>query len=283
MIPPRMEKIDTQEAILLAAMIHQSYERFEQRRLILPEGYHLRLIIKALAGVEEPEAEVFGFLAESEDQIVVVFRGTRTFKDNESDQDLYQVPFPFVKNAGKTHRGFTCIYQSARNEVFRALSQLSPRKKLFVAGHSLGGALAVLAAFDIAVNTSFKTLRTYTYGSPRVADPVFAAHYNRTIKKSFRIENIHDIIPTLPDRLYPPPFTKKGLKYQHVKMKVPLSFQLNSLPVRNHEIVCYFKYISVKDPRYTQALCTLNPGFCPSTEMCVPFKGICSPVEGDQA
>lgn len=262
-------------------MIHQSYELFEQRRFVLPEGFRLQLIIRASAGVEEPEAEVFGFIAESQDQIVVAFRGTRTFKDNESDQDLVQIPYPFVKNTGKTHRGFTCIYQSARNELIRELSVLSPLKKLFVAGHSLGGALAVLAAFDIAVNTSFKKPFVYTYGSSRVADPVFASHFNQTVKSSVRIVNIHDIIPTLPDRAYPPPFAKNGIVYQHVKAKFPLSFQLNSLPVRNHEIVCYFKYLSLTQPRYTQELCARNPGFCPSTDMCVPFKGICSPVEGD--
>ncbi|AJY75408.1 lipase family protein [Paenibacillus beijingensis] len=267
---------NSEDAILLSVMIHQSYQLFEKGTLNLPRGFNLRYIIRALAGVEEPEAEVFGFVAESQDQIIVVFRGTRTFKDNESDQDLYQVPYPFVRNAGKTHRGFTCIYQSTRNELIRELNKLSTTKKLFVAGHSLGGALAVLTALDIAVNTAFKNPFVYTYGSPRVADPDFASRFNQTVKNSVRIFNIHDIIPTLPAQAYPPPFTKKGLTYRHVNMKYPLSFQLNSLPVRNHEIVCYFKNLSQKNPDFTKTLCAKNPGFCPDTGLCVPFKGICS-------
>lgn len=267
---------NSEDAILLAAMIFQSYQLFEQGTLILPKGFNLRYIIRALAGVEEPEAEVFGFIAESRDKIIVTIRGTRTFKDNESDQDLYQVPFPFVRNAGKTHRGFTCIYQSTRNELIRELSKLSPTKKLLVAGHSLGGGLAVLAALDIAVNTGFNNPFVYTYGSPRVGDPVFASRFNQTVKNSIRIFNIHDIIPTLPDQSYPPPFTENGLYYQHVKLAYPLSFQLNSLPVRNHEIVCYFKYLSQQNPYFTRVLSDVNPGFCPDTGICVPFKGICS-------
>ena len=267
---------NSEDAILLSAMIFQSYQLFEKRPLILPKGFNLRYTIRALAGVEKPEEEVFGFIAESQDKIIVTFRGTRTFKDNESDQDLYQVPYPFVRNAGKTHRGFTCIYQSTRNELIRQINMLSTTKRLFVAGHSLGGGLAVLATLDIAINTRFKNSFVYTYGSPRVANPDFASRFNQTVKNSIRIFNIHDIIPTLPDPTYPPPFTKKGLFYRHVNMKYPLSFQLNSVAGRNHEIVCYFKNLSQQNPDFTKALCDENTGFCPDTGYCVPFIGICS-------
>jgi Predicted lipase len=266
---------NSEEAIFLAAMIFQSYQLFEDEPFILPKGFELRYTICALAGVEDPEAEVFGFIAESEDKIVIAFRGTRTFKDNESDQDLYQVPYPFVRNAGKTHRGFTCIYQLTRDILIRKLNRLSTAKRLFIAGHSLGGSLAVLAALDISVNTGFKNPIVYTYGSPRVGDPVFASRFNQVVKNSIRIYNIHDIIPTLPERAYPAPFTKNGLFYRHVDTKFPLSFQLNSLPVLNHEIVCYFKNLSKKNPDFTKTLCAANPGFCPDTGVCVPFKGTC--------
>lgn len=274
-IPGVKYSFNSEFAIFLSAMIHQAYQLFEKGTLVLPKGFTLLYPIDALAGVEEPEAEVFGFVAESRDYIIVVFRGTRTFKDNESDQDLYQVPYPFVRDAGKTHRGFTCIYQSARDRLIRELYKLSPSKRLLIAGHSLGGAVAVLAALDIVVNTRFHNAILYTYGSPRVADPVFASRFNQTVQHSFRIFNIHDIIPTLPAQVYPPPFTKNGLCYQHVNRKYPLSFQLNSLAVRNHEIVCYFKALSPQDPGFVKGLCNENPGFCPDTELCVPFLGGC--------
>lgn len=272
----------SEDAILLAAMLNQAYRLFEKEKVVLPQGYTLRFNILALAGVEEPEQEVFGFLAESKDNVVIIFRGTRTFKDNESDQDFFQIPYPFVRNVGKTHRGFTCIYQSAREELIGELNKLSTNKRLFVAGHSLGGALAVLAALDIAVNTGFKNPVVYTYGSPRVADPEFASSFNQTVKNSFRVVNVHDIIPTLPAKAYPPPITKNGLFYRHVNTKVPISFQLNSLPVRNHEIICYFKFLSRQNPGFTEVLCADNPGFCPDTGLCVPFIGICSVEEEDE-
>jgi Predicted lipase len=273
---------NNEEAVWLAGMIYQAYQLFEEREVNLPGGFEIRLIIRALAGVEEPSEEVFGFLAESQDQIVVVFRGTRTFQDNESDTDLYQVPYPYVRDAGRTHRGFTCIYLSARDDLIKQLNELSTSKKLFVAGHSLGGALATLAALDIAVNTPFKQPAVYTYGSARTGDPAFAARFDQIVTNSFRIVNVHDIIPTLPARAYPPPFTNDGLYYKHVKKKIPLSFQFNSVAVRNHEIVCYFHKLRQRSPRFTDALCMDNPGFCPDTELCAPFTGVCSPEEEDE-
>lgn len=266
---------NSEYAILLAAMCHQANLFFEEGKLILPKGFKLRYPICALAGVEEPEAEVFGFIAESQKEIIIAFRGTDSFKDNESDQDLYQVSYPFVSNAGKTHRGFTCIYKSTRNVLIKKLIKLPTTKQLLITGYSLGGALAVLAALDIAVNTGFHNPMVYTYGSARAGDPKFASRFNQVIKNSIRIFNVHDVIPTLPAKAYPPPFTKEGLYYQHVKTKYPVSFQLNSL-ARDHFISCYFKNLSQKNPDFAKTLCDENPCFCPDTSLCVPFKEICS-------
>ncbi|VBB08303.1 lipase (class 3) [Lucifera butyrica] len=273
---PGVENIfNSEDAILLAAMCHQSNLLFEKEELTLPKGFELRYIIRALAGVEYPEAEVFGFITESRAEIVIAFRGTDSFRDNESDQDLYQVPYPFVSNMGKTHRGFTCIYQSTRDILISELNKLSTTKRLLIAGYSLGGPLSVLAALDIAVNTNFKFPIVYTYGSPRTGDPDFAFRFNQVIKNSIRIFNVHDIIPTLPEKAYPPPFTKEGLYYRHVNNNYPLSFQLNSL-ARNHYINCYFNNLSQMNPGFAKALCYDNPGFCPDTGLCIPFEGICS-------
>lgn len=265
---------NSEDAILLAAMCHQSNLLFEEEKLILPTGFELRYTICALAGVEEPESEVFGFIAESQDEIIIAFRGTDSFKDNESDQDLYQVPYPFVENAGKTHRGFTCIYQSTRDELIKELNKLSTTKRLFVTGYSLGAALAVLAALDITVNTGFKNPIVYTYGSPHTGNPNFASRFDQTVKNSIRIFNVHDVIPTIPAQAYPPPFTEEGLYYQHVKTDYPISFQLNSI-ARDHYISCYFKNVSKKNPDFAKTLCNENPGFCPDTGVCVPFEGVC--------
>jgi predicted lipase len=53
------------------------------------------------------------------------------------------------------------------------------------AGHSLGGALAQLAAIDIARGAQQQLLHVkifcYTFGSPRVGNHAFAAEYNQVL------------------------------------------------------------------------------------------------------
>ena len=62
------------------------------------------------------------------------------------------------------------------------------------AGHSLGGALAVLAEFDIAselrqANVSRVHAACYTFGAPRVGNPAFAKQYDQLVHDSWSIVN----------------------------------------------------------------------------------------------
>ena len=274
-------KFNSEDAILLAAMSYQTYPFFEDGNLVLPKGFELRYTIHAIAGIEDPTKEVFGFIAESEDKIVVAFRGTDSSQDVDSDLDIFQVPYPFVECAGKTHRGGTCIYQSTRDSLISELNKFpykkKCRKKLYITGHSLGAGLAILFALDTAVNTQFKKPILYTFASGRVGDPAFASRFNKVVKNSIRIFNVHDLVPTYPNSVYPPPFTEEGLVYEHVKSKFPLYFQLNNMR-RNHAINCYFKNLSKKNPVFAKALCNENPGFCPNTGMCCPLPGTCPTI-----
>lgn len=263
------------DAIFLAAMSYQTYPFFLEGKLILPKGYELRYTIRGFVNIENPTEEVFGFIAESKDTIIIAFRGYVLYPaDLIAAYDILQVPYPFVRNAGKTSRGFTCTYQSMRDELIRQLEKLSTTKRLFITAHNYGGALATLATLDIVVNTGFKNPIVYTYGSPRIGDPEFVSRFNITVKNSIRIVNIHDSFPTFPERVYLPPFTEEGLLYEHVKTEYAISFQLNNTP-RNDSIGCYFKNLSQKNPDFARALCSENPGFCPNTELCFPFQGTC--------
>ncbi|MDF2713364.1 MAG: lipase [Paenibacillus sp.] len=266
---------NSKTAILLAAINYQTYPFFVEGKLILSRGFKLRYIIRAFANVENPTELVFGFIAESQDQIIIAFRGYAEYPaDLLASYDIFQVRYPFVKKGGRTSRGFTCVYRSTRDRLISELNKFPATKKLYITGHNYGGALATLAALDIAANTKFKNPFVYTYGSPRVGDPDFAFRFNKKVKNSVRIVNIHDSFPTFPAQKYLPPFTKKGITYQHVQTKYPISFQLNNTP-RNDGIACYFKTLSKKNPLFAKALCDENPGFCPNTEMCVPFQGTC--------
>lgn len=75
---------------------------------------------------------------------------------------------------------------------------------LYITGHSLGGALAVLAAALIYSERQLAGLRpllkgVYTYGQPMVGGPTFARHFDEKFgKKLFRHIYGNDIVPRLP-------------------------------------------------------------------------------------
>jgi len=68
-------------------------------------------------------------------------------------------------------------------------------------GHSLGGALATLAAFRTVSEKWAKSeeVLVYTFGQPRVGSYSFATAYNHLVPNSYRVVNAGwDLIPHIP-------------------------------------------------------------------------------------
>jgi len=73
-----------------------------------------------------------------------------------------------------------------------------PTASLRIYGHSLGAALAVHAAGDLAFQYSIYPEFVYTFGQPRVGEKNFATWYNSMIKYHYRVTHGHDIVPHVP-------------------------------------------------------------------------------------
>ncbi|NJO41805.1 MAG: lipase family protein [Cyanobacteria bacterium CRU_2_1] len=77
------------------------------------------------------------------------------------------------------------------------LHNLPKNITLYVTGHSLGGALATLAAFHAKEYHS--DVQLYTFGSPRVVNQAFAQKINqRLVGQIYRVVNHVDIVPRIP-------------------------------------------------------------------------------------
>jgi len=71
-------------------------------------------------------------------------------------------------------------------------------RQLVFGGHSLGAALAALAAMKAAANGRAVSA-VYTFGMPRTGDTTFAEAYNRTLgDRTYRFVYECDVVPTVP-------------------------------------------------------------------------------------
>jgi triacylglycerol lipase len=240
------------QAIFLSAVNYQAVRQYKNRgTFVLPRGFQR---VAALGGSGYPH---IGYVIRSKTAVIAAFRGTEGLFDVLTDFDWVQIPFPYVSGAGKTHRGFTELYDEiVRKDLMSCMEQLSPEQKLIVTGHSLGGALATLSALDLAVNSRGKRRPiVYTFASPKVGDPQFADVFDRTVRESIRVVNAFDIVPRFP-------MSSEGAPYKHVEKKLSIGFQsLN--PLKTHQIMYYFQKLSKLDPAYAAKLRRDNPGLCP--------------------
>ena len=136
--------------------------------------------------------------------VIVAFRGTEPdeWEDILTDAMLRLVPW----RTGSVHRGFKQAMDAIWPVLEAELKTLSNGRTVWFCGHSLGAALATLAADRYA-----KTRGVCTFGCPRVGDRAFAAGFNaRLATSSLRYVNNHDIVTHVP----PPRFL-----YKHVDVR----------------------------------------------------------------
>lgn len=197
----------------------------------VPQGFVLQkqLIGTSYDNIERP----FGYIFDSPTEKLIVFTGTVFIDEWLEDFNVKQVfpkDFGNVEEGILCHKGFYDIYTSLREQITRDLT-----KKTYITGHSLGGALSTLCAFDLA---GLKPT-VYTFGSPRVFNTTGAQIYDYLIPDTQRVFNTEDIFTTVP---LPVAF---GENYEHVGSKGGISFTLNlgSLPLNHTD--AYLKFLNI--------------------------------------
>ena len=142
------------------------------------------------------------------DAIVVTFRGTQVddFLSSVLDfaVDAHFLPKP-NSHGHLVHAGFLAALSEVWTRVAAHLKaeQAKRPRPLWLTGHSLGAALATLAADLCTDDPAFGLRGVYTFGSPRVGDRNLAANIRVPV---FRFRNDSDLVPHLP----------LGLLFRHV-------------------------------------------------------------------
>lgn len=153
--------------------------------------------------------EARAFVATVNRTVLVVFEGSHNVPNWLYDFDFLKVPYPPILGS-YVHAGFYTAYLNLKPQtralVDKALSVCTQCDNIRVIGHSLGGALGVFQALDLAryppaalQNRSF-TVDLYTYGQPRVGDRFFAdvVTSGKLLRTFYRSTHLEDPVPHLP-------------------------------------------------------------------------------------
>ena len=218
-------------------------------------------------------ANWIGYVAISNDEtskklgrrdIIISWRGTVTrlewihdlmdFLRSVSDE---QIPCP-DRNV-KAEAGFLDLYTdkdkncryckfSAREQILSEVKRLcelyhNEEISVTVTGHSLGSALAILSAYDIAEtglnigpNNQARPICVFSFSGPRVGNERFKERLDELGVKVLRLVNVHDMVPKAPGLVFnehsPMEWMKiaKGLPWSYYHVGVELALDHKNSP-----------------------------------------------------
>lgn len=148
---------------------------------------------------EDKKTDTQAFVAGKDAHLIVCFRGTSSGKDALVDTRFLKTSA--FGGRGRVHRGFNKALDSVWGQLEAAAGAMGDGKKLFLSGHSLGAALAQLAAHRFALE-GYPVAGIYVYGSPRIGDPEYRDVYNELLEaKTFLHINNKDIVARIPPRI----------------------------------------------------------------------------------
>ncbi|GLC68922.1 hypothetical protein PLESTF_000759300 [Pleodorina starrii] len=168
------------------------------------------------------ETQAWLFRNSEKRQLAIAFRGTEQtqLKDLVADARLMPCGFTTIAQCTRdninVHRGFMRAYKSVRRLISGLIQIITDSRpgsedtergadsnwEVLFTGHSLGGALATLGAYELGLYKSYagwiKSISLYTYGSPRVGNVAFARDFDRLVPNAWRFTNRLDLVPSVP-------------------------------------------------------------------------------------
>lgn len=145
------------------------------------------------------KTDTTGFVAKDDTKkaIVLSFRGSSSIRNFVADAKIATESVPYCGGCS-VHKGFLKSFKEALpliDKPLRSLIKANPTYKIVMTGHSLGGAIATIAALHYRSQGIKVTL--YTYGAPRVGD-VTVSNFISQQGNNFRVSHKEDPVPRVP-------------------------------------------------------------------------------------
>lgn len=208
-IPTFRAAYSDRTALLMAKLAYRAYEMFDRddkswtafNDAICGNGF------TGCNSLIDRDIGTAGYIAEGGDLIAIVFRGTENRLDWLTN---VRARFVALQGGARVHTGFFQAYWPIRERLFEIVKDALDRRQrpVYITGHSLGGALALMATAELA-NHDEAAIRDsiaacYTFGCPRAGDSSFDLYVKVPL---YRVTNGVDIVPAVPPAI---------LGYRHV-------------------------------------------------------------------
>jgi hypothetical protein len=201
-IPRRRAAYSDRMASLMAKLSMLAYVRFEEpnKRRILEAAVE-RAGLKLVDCVAANDVEAF--IVEHDYWMAVAFRGTTSAQDRKIDTSIGVEKATVSGFAApvRVHAGFYRAFLTVEDVIRKALSRQTGdkpnNKAIYLTGHSLGGAIALVASAEYSGGDQLgdRIAAVYTFGAPRVGEAGFAQNVKAP---HYRVVNDGDVVPLIP-------------------------------------------------------------------------------------
>lgn len=169
----------------------------------------------------------FCYILENKDKIVFAFRGSHVAADYKADAKIRLENYEY---GGYIHRGFHQYYNMLREKLISYCKDIG-KKEIFITGHSLGGALALIHAASLKRAYKDANINLYTYGMPRVFD----SQAIRSIEDISHFRHVYeaDLVP----RIIPSKLPNSVQDFLHS----PIKDGCTKFTRQHHGQICYIE------------------------------------------
>ena len=169
--------------------------------LAITGGASAERVVVVTNSTTDTQAYVAYFAEGSTGSVVVSFRGSQSMQNWITNLQFSKAKaYPHCSGC-ETHSGFLKAWESVLQPVTDAVKDMLTNHTgaaLFVTGHSLGAALAVLCGAHLSLVETLPVTGVYTFGEPRVGNTKFAQFFQEGKFDSRRITHYKDPVPHLP-------------------------------------------------------------------------------------